>query len=131
MKERNFQTLLVKALRDSGAIVFNIHGHAMQVAGIPDLYVAHTIWIGWLELKTGTNKITILQSRALKQLEDRGVDAVIILARKPKIIVKMSDETIIGVIPFMSNNIDGIEFLKRLSYIIKMAGEHYNYGGKS
>ena len=114
MKESNFQSLLVRSLRESGAIVFNIHGHAMQMAGIPDLYVAHSIWKGWLELKTGNNPVTKLQQHTLKKLHDCEVNAYVLVANKPRMIIKLHEETIVGHISFMTNNIDGIEVLNKL-----------------
>lgn len=114
MKESNFQSLLVKSLRESGAIVFNIHGHAMQMAGIPDLYVAHNLWEGWLELKTGNNPATKLQQHTLKKLYDCGVNAYVLVANKPRMIIKLHEGSIVGYISFMTNNIDGIEVLNKL-----------------
>ncbi len=117
MKETNFQRVLVKSLRECGVVVFNIHGHAMQVAGIPDLYVAHTIWSGWLELKTGNNPVTKLQQHTLKQLYDCNINAYILVGNKPRIIVKLYSEETVGHISFMTNNIDGIGFLNQLKGI--------------
>jgi len=119
MKENNFQRILVKSLRECGAVVFNIHGHAMQVAGIPDLYIAHPVWTGWLELKTGNNPATKLQSSTLKRLIDCGVHAYILVANKPRMVLKCYDGEIIGYIPFMTNDIDGIAFLNKLHLTIK------------
>lgn len=117
MKETNFQRALIQSLKECGATVFNIHGHSYQVAGIPDLYVAHTIWSGWLELKTGNNPATLLQKHTLNKLYDCGVSAYILIGNKPKMIVKFYDGTTIGFIPFMTNDIDGIEFLNGLKSI--------------
>ncbi len=117
MKESNFQKILVKSLRECGTVVFNIHGHAFQVAGIPDLYVAHKIWSGWLELKTGNNPATKLQQHTLKQLYDCHINAYILVGNKPRIIVKLYDGEIVGDISFMSNDIDGISFLNQLKAI--------------
>lgn len=119
MKETNFQRILVTSFRQSGAIVFNTHGHGMQVAGIPDLYVASNIWTGWLELKTGTNKATLLQLRTLRCLTDANVNAYILIESKPRIIVKNCLGGIIGYLPFMSNDLDGIELLNRLKVIME------------
>ncbi len=117
MKETNFQRILTTAFKQSGATVFNIHGHGMQVAGIPDLYIAHSIWTGWLELKTGTNKATRLQLKTLRCLSDAHVNAYILIEIKPRMVVKDSLENIIGYLPFMSNDLDGIELLNRLKDI--------------
>lgn len=117
MKEVNFQKILVTAFRQAEALVFNIHGHSMQIAGIPDLYVAHRIWTGWLELKTGANKATKLQINTLRRLEATGVNVFILIERKPKIYVKDSYETMVAQLPFMTNNVDGTELLGRLANI--------------
>jgi len=121
MKETNFQRILSTSLKQAGAIVFNIHGHSMQVAGIPDLYVAHKTWTGWLELKTGTNKVTLLQQHTLRRLEATGVNVFILTERKPKILVKDSYETMIGQLPFMTNKLDGNELLEGLAHISELS----------
>ena len=117
MKETNFQRALVISLKECGATVFNIHGHAFQIAGVPDLYIAHKIWTGWLELKTGNNPATLLQQHTLKKLYDCEVSAYILIGNKPRMIVKLYDGTIVGSAPFMTNDIDGIEFLNELKSI--------------
>lgn len=123
MKETNFQKILVASFRSCGAIVFNLHGHSMQVAGIPDLYVAHTIWSGWLELKTGTNPLSKLQERTMRGLEStKGINAFVLTERKPKILVKNSYGDILSHIPFISNTIDGTEILGFLSRIPTIVG---------
>ncbi len=124
MKETSFQRILVKSLREAGAVVFNIHGHAMQVAGIPDLYVAHPIWTGWLELKAGTNVATKLQERTLRKLMTCGVDAVVLLANKPRMTIKiygLEDKVLTGGhILFMSNDIDGVNLLNKIKEIMDL-----------
>ncbi len=120
MKETNFQRILVTSFKQAGALVFNIHGHSMQIAGIPDLYVAHKVWTGWLELKTGVNKATKLQISTLRKLEVMGVNVLILVERKPKIIVKDSYETMIAQFPFMTNNLDGEELLDGLAFVSEL-----------
>lgn len=117
MKESNFQRILVKSLRECGAVVFNVHGHAYQIAGIPDLYVAHPIWNGWLELKTGNNPLTKLQTKTLKNLEAAKVRVFTLVEKKPRILVKDSDGTILSHIPFLINDLDGIDVLRNLEKV--------------
>ena len=84
MKEKDFQKKVVKLLRDQGGIIFNVHGHAMQAAGWPDLYIAlpasgaNGDWQGWLELKTKKNKATALQEHRIKQLHKVGCPAAVL-----------------------------------------------------
>ena len=89
----------------------------MQMSGIPDLYIAHNIWKGWLELKTGNNPATTLQQHTLKKLYDCGVNAYILVGDKPRMTIKLHDGTIAGYAPFLTNNIDGIEVLNTLKDI--------------
>ena len=86
----------------------------MQISGIPDLYIAHNIWAGWLELKTGNNPVTKLQQYTLKKLDACGVNAYILVGEKPRMTIKLHEGTIIGYLSFMTNNIDGIEVLNTL-----------------
>lgn len=76
MLERNFQSDLVRQLTKVGALILNVHGHAMQKSGWPDLFVAHVLWYGWIELKRETEVMTQLQKFRIKDLRDRGVDAL-------------------------------------------------------
>jgi len=78
MLERAFQKQVIKWLKSKGAVVYNIHGHAMQQRGIPDLYVAHWRWQGWLELKTGNNKLSTLQEIEIGKLQSRNVNALVL-----------------------------------------------------
>lgn len=78
IKETSFQKKLVWILRGRGAMVLNCHGHGMQAAGWPDLYVAHHRWTGWIELKVGKREVTASQGIKIRELRKRGVDAVIL-----------------------------------------------------
>lgn len=67
--EGRFQTTLYKALReDTGAVVYNIHPDIYMTSGMPDTFIGHPIWTGWLELKDLTTKIKKHQIRQLKLL---------------------------------------------------------------
>ena len=75
MKESKFQKIVIKRLERVGCFVFNVHGHAMQQAGIPDLYIAHPKFHGWLELKCNARKLDPLQKDKMGKLVKRGVPA--------------------------------------------------------
>ncbi len=61
MRETKFQKAVKEQLESQGAWILNIHGHAMQKAGIPDLHVVHRKWSGYLELKCEKREATELQ----------------------------------------------------------------------
>ncbi len=43
----------------------------MQMAGVPDLLVVHRSWSGFLELKVGTNKLSGIQRKVMKDITAR------------------------------------------------------------
>lgn len=47
----------------------------MQQAGWPDLFVAHSQWTGWIELKVDKRQLEKLQELCIQDLLDRGVTA--------------------------------------------------------
>jgi hypothetical protein len=71
MKERDFQSKIIRYFRDRTAFVFNIHGGEFQKAGMPDLLILHRAWKGFLELKVDS-KVTILQRFKMKEIKARG-----------------------------------------------------------
>ena len=78
MKETKFQADLVAKLKAGGAYTFNVHGHAMQASGWPDLQVYSPVWTGHLELKVGRNKAAPLQNARIRELRRRGVFAFVL-----------------------------------------------------
>lgn len=60
MAKLPLESALVRAVRAAleleGAYVWKCHGGMMQAAGMPDLYVAHRKFHGWLELKRELKK---------------------------------------------------------------------------
>lgn len=79
-----FSPWVKKFCEEKGAIVLNIHGHLYQVAGIADLYICHWKWIGWVELKCGSNKLSAIQKKFLKDVYARGSPyAVLRLCQDP------------------------------------------------
>jgi curved DNA-binding protein CbpA len=78
MSETEFTSHVSKVLRDEGAVVFKVHGHAMQQSGWPDLQVYHSRWTGHLELKVEGNDLTTLQSMVIRDLKKRGTKAYVL-----------------------------------------------------
>ena len=71
MRESQFQSSLRLKLTKAGALVFNVHGHAMQAPGWPDLQVYSPMWTGHLELKVGRGSLSIHQKRVIEALRRR------------------------------------------------------------
>lgn len=71
MLERAFQTRLINHLKGK-AYVFNIHGHAEQRAGVPDLHITSPIWTGYVELKTRKNECSPKQQLEIRRINCHG-----------------------------------------------------------
>lgn len=70
--ETAFSQWVCRRLRETGAMILNIHGHSMQQAGWPDLYVSCREYHGFLELKHEKGQLSKLQERTLEGLWKRG-----------------------------------------------------------
>jgi len=71
-KEALFQSKIKGLLEKEGAFVFNCHGGGMQRAGMPDIWVQHLKWDGWIELKTDRRKLESLQEVTIEKIRKRG-----------------------------------------------------------
>lgn len=87
MRETELTRKLIAALESRGAFTMKVHGHAMQRPGIPDLYVAHAEFQGWVELKVGDGRLSTLQLATIRELAQRGVSAMPIIARGNRVYV--------------------------------------------
>lgn len=81
IREAEFTRRMRSALETRGAFVAKIHGHAMQRAGLPDFYVSHPRWRGWLELKVGDGKLSTLQLATMMALVKSGDRALCLTTR--------------------------------------------------
>ncbi len=84
MTENEWAKTIVKMLRRCNALVLNTHGEQYQQPGWPDLYIAHSFYCGWIELKGVKTLLEPHQKKILKGLSARGVPAYI--ARYPNLI---------------------------------------------
>ena len=81
MIESKFAKTIIDALKSIGCWTLNIHGHRFQKSGVPDIYVAHPRWSGWIEFKVGNREPTDLQIIVIKDLMYRGVPAFVVRLR--------------------------------------------------
>jgi hypothetical protein len=78
MKESAFQHKVKRRLYEQGAWIFNIHGHDMQMAGVPDLHVVSREWYGYIELKCRNNKLSRIQKAVMIDLLRRWYPVVVL-----------------------------------------------------
>lgn len=98
-EEGKLQAKLLKSLRDIGARVLKLHGHAMQAAGWPDTYVTHPKFSGWVELKSLDRKTEPLQKKIMNELRRNYVPAFVVRPHhviKDMVVVETPDGEILG-----------------------------------
>jgi len=79
MGEIAFTHKVCKYLEDvQGAYVVPFVGHIMGMPGMPDRFIAHPKWSGWLEFKGKHTKLEDIQKIRIKALKLRGVQAWVI-----------------------------------------------------
>lgn len=66
--ETKLTARLVKAWREMGIEVLNIHGSAQQAPGWPDVFVCGKVWSCWIEFKGPKTVIQPHQKRIIKAL---------------------------------------------------------------
>ncbi len=101
MNESAYTKKLRKRLIEEGAVVWKWHGSGMGINGVPDLYVASTLWSGWIEVKVARNKASASQSARIEELNQRCVDAFVL--RGPDHQIERPDGTINGHLDWSSN----------------------------
>lgn len=69
---------LKRTLESEGALVIKYRPGNGQRAGVPDLYVAHPEWHGWIEAKSGRGRVTDIQRAVMEMLEARGVPVCVV-----------------------------------------------------
>ncbi len=60
------------------ALVYSFAGSMFSHAGMPDWFVAHRIWTGWIEWKYSHGVLSTVQKRNNEKLRARGVNACVI-----------------------------------------------------
>lgn len=81
-KENVFQQKLLQGLRLQGAYCIKFVGNVFQKVGTPDIYIAHLQWAGWVELKTENEELRPHQAKAIRELNARGINALVARYRR-------------------------------------------------
>ena len=106
MRESEFQRKVIRYWTGIAGKVYNIHGHGYQEQGIPDLYICHQEWTGWLELKAEHTAVSAIQRYQIKELCKRKVPAWFVRWTPEKIIHFTSANEILGYgFPTLEKNI--------------------------
>ncbi len=78
IKESNFTKEVCHILKSQGAMIVSLVGGRLQRPGLPDRYVTHPQWQGFLEFKVGRNRCTVLQKQVLRELNAHGSNALVV-----------------------------------------------------
>ena len=85
MTESKFTVWFCKQLKNIGAITLTfVGGNVKQQSSLPDRYICHSKFRGWVEFKAEKGKLMMGQKLMLKALDDRGDTAVVCRWRKTK-----------------------------------------------
>lgn len=85
MNETAYTAKVRKKLDAEGALTLKWRPGNGQRAGVPDLWVGHPHWQGWIEFKMDRNKLRPVQKSVINMLTARGVPTLIIRGPKHQI----------------------------------------------
>ena len=92
MTESKFRKVICRKIRDMGGIIIPYVGSAMQFKGVPDIYLAHRRYCGFIEFKGEDTKINQVQTKVMMSLRNKGAKAYIV--RAPRFICMPAGEII-------------------------------------
>lgn len=104
--ESEITRFMCAELRQAGAVCYAIVGDAMQTSGLPDRFVCHRRFCGFVEAKKNKNPLSGPQRARFEELRARGGCALVARyswsdkARCWRARFRAHDETVIG--PFVS-----------------------------
>lgn len=77
-RETKLTSFLVAAGRKKcNAEILNLHGHAMQEPGWPDVYISQRYYRGWIEFKDRNTVVEKHQKRKIAKLRSNGDNVLI------------------------------------------------------
>lgn len=113
--ETSFRKDINTLLDGSGAVVFKVVGDMRQGIGWPDIYIAHPIWTGWLELKCNNNTCSAQQALCLRDLRRNKVPAFVLRRiDKTRAVLEFEGNKVIGKAVGAVELTDCYLFLRRL-----------------
>jgi len=76
--EAPYTSRMKRRLEAEGALVIKYRPGNGQRAGVPDCYVAHPEWRGWIEVKWGRGRLRPVQRSVCEMLQARGVSVLVL-----------------------------------------------------
>lgn len=78
MSESAFRTKVCRYLRANGVLIIPFVAHQYSMPGVPDTFMAHPSWHGFIEFKGVGTKLEPLQKKIAQRLKMRGVNYCIL-----------------------------------------------------
>lgn len=79
--ECKFTQWFCKCIEQCNAVTFAMVASPMQRVGLPDRYVCHTLFRGWLEFKSHNGRLSPIQRKVLTDLRTRGDNCFVVRYR--------------------------------------------------
>ena len=117
--EHDFTRWIGEILKKVNAKVYPIVGHERQPPGLPDRYIVHRRWSGWLEMKRGQGGVRTDQRVVMKDFLTRGVTAFIVRWMGSKVLLQ---NVITHDISELDMPFDGKTFIDALIAYEKLTG---------
>lgn len=108
---------LCEDLKRLNTKIFSIVGNRMQEPGIPDRYISHKLWHGWIEFKDEGTQLTEKQAYLIRELNKRQPASAFVI-RFPD---RIEDHEGSLMIRF----VDAKDLLKRLFLLRKLLEGHW------
>lgn len=109
--ETDFTKWFCECIEKIGGFCFALVGGVRQRSGLPDRYISHTRWQGFIEFKKDGNKVKKggLQDITLRKLRKTGTPACIVTydKRKERVVFETNHECGSWVIYVSSVDVDG------------------------
>ena len=105
VNESEFNRWWSRCLRAAGAKVVAIVGTGVQEPGLPDRYVCHRRWRGWIEGKKDGGKLSTAQVIFLREMTQRGENVVVCHLLSEKKLMVIGDTKIAHSIDLSVNGI--------------------------
>ena len=109
MKETTYRKKLCKELRGLGALILPIVGSTNQFAGVPDFYMSHAKWQGFIEMKGEFTTLRAIQIKVMSDLIKTGTSCYVV--RYPNQLQTYKGDPIAE----FTDGIDLLEKLKKFS----------------
>jgi hypothetical protein len=106
--ESAFSAEMRQAIEGIGGWTFKKWGNVMEISGVPDRYVTHSKWTGWIEEKVNGFKLSAVQRHVINDMHKRGGAALVVrLWQGSRLDFEYTDGTVLATLPMEAWNIKG------------------------